>query len=120
MDLRAGLLAAEEVTTEELKSLTKLMVKDRGNEQMDFLFYILGEDLLLFLDTFSGETLRIPKREEVMRDIDHIKIYNYVKSNADRDDIESKAAIRFQRRKQSITRIVNRVERIMGGEGIEE
>lgn len=72
---RAGLLATLDTSEEELQLLVQILDGARDGSQMTFLRHLLGDRFLLFLDVFSGEKVRFPTREQVVRQYQQIRVY---------------------------------------------
>lgn len=115
MDPKTGLLAKEEPSREELEKLLEILRRVKGTTLFDFLYYILADETLMFLDMFSGDTLKIPQRDEVLKLMDYARIWVFVKNNENDPEVVRKAAARFKRRTQSIQRIVAKVDEMTGG-----
>ena len=113
MDPKSGLLASESPSKEEMDVFLTILRETRNTNLYDFLNYIMAEETLMFMDVFAGETLKLPSREDTAKDLDHARIYLFVKLNQKDPGIIQRAAKKFQRRSQSITRIVGRVETLM-------
>lgn len=66
---------------------------------------ILEEDFLMFLDIFQGETLMLPTVEQVIRRLNHIRIYNDSKVMS----LQSLAK-KHKRSEETVSNILSRLE----------
>ena len=112
---KAGILALMTLTGEETKWLLRYLKSTKNTEVFDFLYAFEGERFLKFIDLFSGEKIRIPRRGEVCKIVESMKIYTYVVSRGGSEEAITRATKMFGKRKNSIRRILLRVERILGG-----
>ena len=82
----------------------------------DYLFAIFGSDhFLKFFDVFSGENIKVPAREDIIKIVSYIKIYSYCKSRNFSESSYEMAAKIYGKRRMSIKRIVEKVSKILEG-----
>ena len=110
--MNIGLLSVLELSDKEIKTMIDYLVSSKDLEALPFLYEILGKDLLLFLDVFAGETIKIPTRQELAKIINYIIIYQYVKERGFSEESYQKAAVLFKKRIGNIKRIVEKVDNI--------
>lgn len=67
------------VSEKESKLLLSYLRNLSKTPAYDFIDYLIGADYIKFLDILSGFNLKIPNRRSLYRDIEYIKIYNYVR-----------------------------------------
>lgn len=108
-----GVLSHITLQPEERELFLDYMNRQKKMEVVDFLFAVLGENFLKFLDVFSGESIKIPQREEVIKIVNYVKIYKYCKSHNFTDEAYQKASVIFSRREMSIRRIVEKVSKVL-------
>ena len=107
---KSGILALTSLKDRETEILIKYMSGSRKAPYLDYLNIILGKDLLRFIDLFSGETIKVPTRDETIKIINYIKIYVYLNDRGFTDGAYESASKVFARRRNSIKRIVDKVE----------
>ena len=110
--MNIGLLSVLDLSEKEIKTLIDYLVSSKDMESLPFLYELLGKDLLLFLDVFAGDTIKIPTRQELAKIINYIMIYNYVKERNFTEDSYQKASSLFKRRVANIKRIVEKTDNI--------
>ena len=89
----------------ELDDLIKYFRIKKDND-LSVLYSILGEKLLMYFDCMSGTTIKIPKREEVFKTVNYIKIYHYCKKRKFSNESYERAAKIFGRRVNQIRKLV--------------
>lgn len=118
-DCVPGVLSVIHLNTEERELFIDYMDNSKPYLNTDYLFAVLGDEhLLKFFDVFSGINMKIPNRVEILKTINYIKIYAYCKGNHFTEDSFESAAKVFGKRKMSIKRIVEKVERVLNGEEV--
>lgn len=110
--MNIGLLSVLDLSEKEIKLVIDYLVSSKDIDSLPFLYELLGKDLLLFLDVFAGDTIKIPTRQELSKIINYIIIYQYVKERNFTDEAYQKAASLFKRRIGNIKRIVEKVDNI--------
>ncbi len=83
-------------------------------DTFDILDIFFKQDFIKFLDTFSGHRVVIPKRKDIHKIIFYVNVYNYLKARKFSETAYDNAASIFNKQKNSLKRIVLRVERILG------
>ena len=110
--MNIGLLSVLDLSEKEIKLVIDYLVSSKDIDSLPFLYELLGKDLLLFLDVFAGDTIKIPTRQELSKIINYIIIYQYVKERNFTEESYQKAASLFKRRIGNIKRIVEKVDNI--------
>lgn len=106
-----GILSLIKITDDERELLLDYLHATKNTSQFDVLNNFFDKELLKFFDVFSGEVIKVPHRSSLLKIIKYIKIYDYCrKRNFTEESIETASRI-FERRKNSIQRIINKVER---------
>lgn len=109
---KIGILSNIEFTEKEREAFLEYMAKQSGSDFYDILYGVFGEDWLKFLDVFSGETLKLPTREQVFKNIKYLKIYTYcAQRNFSEESIDQVARI-YGKRRVSVKRIIDKVKRV--------
>lgn len=109
-----GSLRRHSLSEEERYLFLTIMASKLETDQFDILGNVFDEQLLMFLDIFSGETIRIPPRTDVERWIRMASVYHYVASHVDRESaIQSIARISGVGRKE-IEGILKEVDLLKG------
>ena len=109
----SGILSLVSLSEEEKEVFLQYLYSSKDTPNFDILYNFLGEDLLRFFDVFSGETVKVPRRDEVNKIIRYIKIYQYCKTRDFTEEAIESAAKIFGRRKNSIRRLIQKVERMV-------
>lgn len=117
LDPKSGLLAQEQLTDPEFENFLNLLREVKQTTLFDFLYYILKEETLLVLDTFAEQSIKLPSREETMKLLDYARIYTYCKAHESDPEVYRKASKKFQRRTQSIQRILAKAESLISKKG---
>lgn len=107
-----GVLSLVQLSKTERELFLDYIHGTKGTTDYEFLYSILGDKLLQFLDVFAGETIKVMPREEVIKDIRYIKIYCYLESRGFTEESIESASRVFNRRKNSIVRIIEKVRRM--------
>lgn len=110
-----GSLSIVKLNEKENDDLVDLLCISKGIPA-DFLNVLLGSDWLKFMDVMEGCTVKIPSREETMKFISQVKIYNYCKCRGFSDDSIDRAHRIFNRRKVSVIRIIEKMDKILAEE----
>lgn len=109
-----GLLKTVHLTEDEMLAFLDYMERDRGEPDFDVLFNLFdSDDMFKFLDMFSGRTLKIPKRDHLVKIITYIKIYVYVKSRGYDEKTVAQASKVFDKKSSSIVRIYQKIEGVL-------
>lgn len=114
---KAGSLRSIHLTDAEMDIFLEYLYNLKKTHNYDVLRNVFDEQFLMFLDMFSGETLKIPKREELIKIASYIRIYRYLEVRGFTEDSVSNASRLFGRRRNSIKRIVNKVDRVLERSG---
>ena len=110
--MELGYLSVLDLSEEELDTYIKYLESSKGLECLPFLDKVLGKEIILFLDLFAGEVIKVPTRSELIKIANYVIIYNYIKQRNFTDDAYTKAASLFKRRVSNLKRIVEKVENI--------
>ncbi len=109
----------------EIQNLLAYIARSRGTDQFDFISALFGDvQLLRFLDIFSGQVIKVPQRDKVMKLIEYIQVYSYIRQRLPKSqkdipikDVEEgfleSAANHFDRRKHSVARIYDKVRKVL-------
>lgn len=76
---KSGIFSLIEINDKESKLLLTYLRNTNKTSAYDLINYLIGIDYLQFLDLLAGNTLKIPSRKSIYRDLEYIKIYNFVK-----------------------------------------
>jgi hypothetical protein len=102
---KCGYLSCVPVTAKEQQQLLVVLRNGSNSSVYDFLSLFLDKDLLRFLDVFSGEKMRIVSRSELLKIIQHVKIYNYFKARGVNEESLKTASATFHRRKHYLRKV---------------
>lgn len=113
-ELKEGILALVNLSKEEMDLLLEVLSKVRGNTQLDHLKLVFEmKDLMSFIDTFSGETIKVPTREDIMKRVVHIKIYNYCYKRGFSEESRKSASLIYKKRLLNINKVIEKIDRIL-------
>ena len=110
---KTGLLTLVSFSEKEKDLFLEYLQNYKGTHIFDVLNNLFEEDFLMFLDVFSGAVLKIPDREEIYKITGYVRIYYYYKSHGCTEEAIENASHIFQRRKNSIRRIISKVEKML-------
>jgi len=108
-----GILSLIELDKEERELLIDYMTALKRTEVYEVLENMYGVDILKFMDVFAGESIKIPNRNYVYKVIKYIQIYKYCERRDFTEEAIENASKVFDRRKSSITRVIDKVERVL-------
>lgn len=123
-----GRLSCTDLTKKERENFLKYLARARGSDAFDFISLLMpGNDFLRFLDIMSSETIKVPRRVDTLKLLGYIQIYTYIKNRlpdmkedlpADElpDATLTAAAHMFNRRKNSVKRIYEKVRGVLARE----
>lgn len=83
----------------------------------DLVHYIVKDDFIQFLDLLAGMNFKIASRKNLYRDIEYIKIYNYVKNHGNDINAMKCAAKIYNKKLSFIKRAVYKVSKTLEGGG---
>lgn len=108
---RPGVLSAVHLNKDERDLVIDYYEKTNPSLNAEFLFVLMDEEWLKFLDVMAGTNIRVPSRDSILKTINYVKIYRYcAQRDFSRESIE-KASKLFGRRTASISRIIEKVKR---------
>lgn len=111
-----GVLTQVRVNDVEREILLDYLNKKKPMLYADFLFAVMGNDFIKFIDVLEGLTLKVPQREQLVKIISYIKIYSYLRSHNFSSEAYERASKLFNKREVSLRRIVANVENTIKGE----
>lgn len=114
-----GRISNTVLSDEETETLLKIIEAQKGTTAPRLVQYIIQdpETLLLLLDALAGETIKMPSREETIKMVEYAQIWEtYQKAEGTPIERARKTAVRHKRRTQSIQRIIQKVEELIGGD----
>jgi hypothetical protein len=76
---KSGIFSLIEINDKESSLLLAYLRTVNKTPAYDFISYLIGIEYLQFLDLLAGNTLKVPSRKSLFRDLEYIKIYNYVR-----------------------------------------
>ena len=77
------------------------------------LWGVFGEDFLLFLSVFQGETIKVPPVKTLQKMKSYIRIYTFLWERNFSDEGYSQCERLFGRKRYHLERIVARVEKVL-------
>ena len=112
---KCGQLSCVPLTETEFVQTLRVLGVEKKTDLYDFLYLFLSKDLVRFIDTFSGEKIRLISRSDLLKIIQHVKIYNFIRSRGMSDDTLKTASTVFGRRKHYLRKVYTQVASIMEG-----
>lgn len=111
--MNVGYLSVLDVNDQEFDTYLSYLESSKDMECLPFLNSILGKDVLHFLDLFAGETIKIPSRQELIKIMNYVIIYEYLKERGFSEEAYQKASSLFKRRVSNLKRVVEKVDNII-------
>lgn len=109
-----GILSVVDLEDDEFKVFLDYLYALKDSEHYDVLYSMYGkEGLLKFLDVFSGDSVKVPKRSYLNKIIKKIKIYMYCLERDFSDESIRMASKIFDKRKSSVQRAIDKIERVL-------
>lgn len=116
----SGILSLIELNDKENKLYLEYIRKKNDTAIYDFVYYLLGDSWIKFLDLTAGANLKVPSRSNLFRDIDYIKIYNYVVTHGDNEDAMKGAAKIYNKKVSYVRKAVSKVKETLNSSVVEE
>lgn len=113
----AGILSILKLSSEERQLFIDYLCKVKPELNADLLDVLFQDKVLMVLDAFAGAKVKFPTREVVEKIVSYIKIYAYCKVRGFTNESYDLTAKVFNRRKTSISRIIDKVDKILNSEG---
>ena len=110
---KPGALSIVSLTLNERETLLDYLDAQNPALNASFLFAILGEDFLKYLDVMAGETIKVPTRESILKMVSYVKVYAYCKNGEFSEATLEKASKIYGRRVASIQRVIAKVDRVL-------
>ena len=105
-----GSLSVIKLSDNETDMLIKYYSLKNPQLDSDFLWALMGDNWLEWVDVLAGRKIVVPSRESVLKDIGNIKLYNYCKNRDFTDEsIVSATSIFDKKRKISTRNLVKRI-----------
>jgi len=104
-----GVLSFIKLSEEERHYLLRYLTKVKKTQVFDIIEYLFDDDFLKFIDVFSGESIKVPRREEVLKIVNYIKIYTYCQARGFSDESIEAASKIFKRRQVSVRKVIDKV-----------
>lgn len=111
-DLELNYMFPKGLEGEALVYFIKYLTGWSQSDRFVRLWGIFGEDMLLFLSIFQGESLRIPPVNSLQKMKTYCQIYAFLKSRGFSDTAYRQCEKTFHRKRYHLERIVKRVERV--------
>lgn len=106
-ELPGGVLSVINVEDKDMDDMIRYFEKFIPGFPYKIFYELMGKDQFWeFLDTFSGWRLNFPKKQNILKGVSYVKIYNYCKARGFTDESKRRAAQVFRKRIVSIQRIV--------------
>lgn len=80
----------------ELQEVLCFFSKKQKDNTFDLLYYLLEDDIALFLELFGGKKIEVPSKLEIIKKLNELKLFNYIISYADKEDIFEKTSDKFK------------------------
>lgn len=108
-----GILSLIQMNKDERDLFLDYMKSLKDTYYYDVLYTFFEDDFFEFLDLFAGESVRVPQRHYIMKVVKYVKIYCYCKERGFTEESYRKASKIWGKRKSSVKRAINKVERVL-------
>ena len=109
-----GILSIVDIEEDEFEIFLDYLYALKDTEHFDAIYSMYGkEGLLKFLDVFSGDSVKVPKRTYLNKIIKKIKIYMYCLERDFSEESIRMASKLFDKRKSSVQRAIDKIERVL-------
>lgn len=115
-----GILSLIQVDEDEEELFLDYMHCLKETEDYDILYDIFEDDFWQFLDVYAGESIRVPRRGYLNKVVKYVRIYKHCEARDFSDESIRVASKIFGRRKSSIRRAINKVERVLAKGRVDE
>lgn len=110
IDCKIGYIALLDMSDEEFELLLDYFEYKKKSPCVRYLASLVGKDTFLeMLDLFAGDQFKIPMRNESIKIINYVSIYNYLKQRDFTEEAYAKARGLFKRKTESLQSIVNSI-----------
>ncbi len=116
---KSGIFSLVNLNERESGAFLDFLRKKGNTSAYDLLKYLSGDDYLKVLDLMAGMLIKIPSRKSMYRDIEHIKLYCYVKERGFTEQSLRSASSVYGKRPSCVRRAVERVSNILEGKTVE-
>ena len=116
---KPGILSLVSIKGKESQYFRDYLRKTGNTAVYDFIYYLLGEDYLRFLDLLAGTVLKIPSHKTLYRDIEYIKLYCYVKERGFTEDAVKNAAKLYSKKAYFVRTAIKKISEVLEGKRAE-
>lgn len=112
-DVKIGYVSLIDLSDDEFELLLDYFEYKKAMPSIRYLASMLGKDNLLeLLDLFAGELLKIPNRNETIKLLSNISLYNYLKQRDFSDDSIVRARGLYKRKTDQILSIIEQFDNL--------
>ena len=112
----SGMLSLINLTKEENDLFLEFLRKSNKSPAYDFVYKLLGEDWLEFMDILSGTTFKVPNQRTLFRYAEYIKIYCYISKHGFSLEAVKNATRIYNKKMVFVKSAINRVSEVLEGE----
>jgi hypothetical protein len=116
---KSGVFSLITINDKESDLFLEFLRKSSNTCAYDFVKYLLGDDYLKFIDLLAGTVLKIPSHKNLLRDLECIKLYRYVRDHGYTEESIKNAARIFNKKISYVRRAVKRVSLVVEGKEVE-
>ncbi len=107
------------LSDKEAELFLEYLRKGGNTPVFDLIVYMNGDSYLKILDLLAGASIKIPNRKNLYRDIEHIKIYSYVRDRGFKLSVLHSASKVYNKKMAFVRRSVEKMSRILEGKTAE-
>lgn len=115
---KSGILSLISVNDKESDVLLEYLRKSNNTSIFDFINYLIGKDYIEFLDLLAGSNIKISSHKSLYRDIEYIKVYNYVKEHGFTEESIKSACKIYNKKLSFVKGAVVKIHKSLTGEEI--
>ena len=116
---KPGILSLINLKKKESEYYLDYLRKTNNTAIYDFIYYMIGEEYLKFLDLMAGSVLKVPSHKILFRDLEYIKIYSYVRDRGYTEEAVKNAAKLYNKKTYFVRRAVARMSEVLEGKEVD-
>lgn len=112
---KAGIMSLIKLSDKEADLFLEYLRKSGNTPVYDLIVYMNGDSYLKILDLLAGVSIKIPNRKNLYRDIEHIKIYSYVRDRGYNLSVLHSASKVYNKKMAFVRRSVEKMSKVIEG-----
>lgn len=108
---KSGIFSLIEVNDKESTLLLDYLRHVNKTPAFDFINYLIGIEYMQFLDLLAGTSLKVPSRKSLYREVEYIKVYNYVRERKFTIDAIRMATKRYNKNIYFVKRAIIKISK---------